>query len=126
MFVYNTKQGDSIERMSALVYGEFSIWPFLYYRNAEIIGDDPNIIPFPAQIVVYDIPTQDQYHIAEFADSYPTLSAKYYGCENFWWKISAANSGKIILSGDEIKIPALVDPLKHAVAQKTLARLGYI
>ena len=118
MIYYITKPNDTLQRISAKMYGDWTLWYLIFDNNRGLF---PNRWIVQSGLMVYvPIPlTQNSTHTIQTGDSYTTLSIDYYSSEHYAKNIKAKNNGIILNEniGKKIIIPALVKSGTYESAQ---------
>ncbi|WP_010576185.1 hypothetical protein [Leptospira alexanderi] len=114
--VHYVKENDTLQRISALYWGDWTLWPLLKDSNSHLIQkigfDWPEKLKEGIALKIrMDLPTSDLDHTVLEDDCYESLSLFYYSTEHFSERIRNQNGRKILryLIGSRITIPALVD-----------------
>ncbi|MBM9546147.1 LysM peptidoglycan-binding domain-containing protein [Leptospira sp. 201903074] len=125
--VHIVTEGETLQRIAAYYWGEWTLWPLLREDNAfynSKLGfkwyDD--LSEGLKLFVRRAVPVANQIHTVTQNDTYTNLSAKYYKTEHFEHLIRDTNNSQILkyLIGGEIVIPALVDKRVFQAAQMRL------
>lgn len=125
--VHIVTEGETLQRIAAYYWGEWTLWPLLREDNAfynSKLGfkwyDD--LAEGMKLFVRRAVPVSNQIHTVAQNDTYTNLSAKYYKTEHFEHLIRDTNNAQILkyLTGGEIVIPALVDKRVFQAAQMRL------
>lgn len=100
-----TRQNDTLQRIAALIYGDWSLWRLIADAN-RISSVQPGL-----QISIPEAFSSSIEHTILLGDSYESLSLQYYGSEHFSGLISAENNGLCLYEniGKLITIPSLVE-----------------
>lgn len=118
--IYIVRETDTYQRISAKVYGEWSIYMLIKERNdfSEIYLGKQLEIPIPR--------TESTTHICKEKENFSILSSTYYTVECFAELIKDKNENKTCSIGEEIKIPALVNIQTLRKAQKYCKEFGLL
>jgi hypothetical protein len=115
MIYYITKPNDTLQRISAKMYGDWSLWYLIFDNNRSLFPNRWSVQS--GLMVLVPVPlTQDVTHRVVNGDSYSSLSVGYYGSEHYANKIKAINNGLVV--GRNITIQAL---LKKSVYEGALS-----
>lgn len=120
MSSYIIRANDSIQRLAAKFYGNWTIWRLILDINPQI-EDWANLKPgIRIEIPEPFVDTID--HTVVEGDSYESLSMLYYGSEHFSNLIRFTNNYIIIyeIVGQKITIPSLVLKIDYTKAQKRI------
>ncbi|MDI7202139.1 hypothetical protein [Leptospira santarosai] len=125
--VHFVRENDTLQRIAALYWGDWTLWPLLQDSNPHLIqtiGFDwseklKEGIPLKIRM---DLLSSDIEHTVNETDSYESLSLLYYFTEHFSERIRNQNERKILryLTGNRITIPALVDRRAFQTAKARL------
>lgn len=102
------REGDTLQRIAARWWGDWTLWPVL--RDDNGLATDPPVAG--RQLVLRDLPSQDQLHTVMTGDSWESISLLYYGTEHFSERLRQANdTGSHIYErvGERIFVRAIVD-----------------
>ncbi|EKO25240.1 hypothetical protein [Leptospira interrogans] len=123
--VHYVKENDTLQRIAAFYWGDWTLWPLLRDLNSHLIqkiGFDwseklKEGIPLKIRM---DLLSSDIEHTVIETDSYESLSLLYYFTEHFSERIRNNNERKILryLIGSRITIPALVDRRSFQAAKE--------
>ncbi|QOI43472.1 phage tail protein [Leptospira interrogans serovar Canicola] len=123
--VHYVKENDTLQRIAAFYWGDWTLWPLLRDLNSHLIqkiGFDwseklKEGIPLKIRM---DLLSSDIEHTVIETDSYESLSLLYYFTEHFSERIRNQNERKILryLIGSRITIPALVDRRSFQAAKE--------
>ncbi len=114
---YTVKQGDTIYTLAVLFYYSWELWPFLYYTNVDLIGDDPMTLVPGTTLEVPEPLMVEKLHLAVEGDTSISLSKKYYGVAYYYRIIEEANDWPAELTvGNNYKIPALCSKIEYDAA----------
>lgn len=114
---YTVRKDDTIFTLSALFYFSWEMWPFLYYTNVSIIGDDPMALAAGTALEV-PVPLMTEVtHVASSGETSISLSRKYYGIPYYYRLIEEANNWpEELIAGYSYKIPALCSRIEYDAA----------
>ncbi|KAA1289076.1 phage tail protein [Leptospira interrogans serovar Geyaweera] len=125
--VHYVKENDTLQRIAAFYWGDWTLWPLLQDFNSHLIqkiGFDwseklKEGIPLKTRM---DLLSSDIEHTVIETDSYESLSLLYYFTEHFSERIRNQNERKILryLIGSRITIPALVDRRAFQAAKERI------
>ncbi|MDI7219500.1 phage tail protein [Leptospira santarosai] len=122
--VHLVKENDTLQRISAFYWGDWTLWPLLRDSNSYLIQkigfDWPEKLKEGIALKIQmNLPTSDLDHTVVESDSYESLSLFYYSTEHFSERIRNENERKILRYsiGSRITIPALVDLRAFQVAK---------
>lgn len=125
--VHFVRENDTLQRIAAFYWGDWTLWPLLQDSNAHLIqtiGFDwteklKEGIPLKIRM---DLLSSDIEHTVSEMDSYESLSLLYYFTEHFSERIRNQNERKVLryLIGNRITIPALVDRRTFQTAKARL------
>jgi nucleoid-associated protein YgaU len=114
---YTVRAGDTIFKLAVLFYYNWDKWPFLYYANEKVIGDDPMILTTGITLEVSVPLMNDEIHIAVNGDTSISLSIKYYGIPYYYRLIEEANNWPAeLIIGNSYKIPLLCNRIEYDAA----------
>jgi hypothetical protein len=104
---YIIKPDDTLQRIAALYYADWTLWKWIADVNPEI--SPTALTPGSVLLLPYPI-TEDTIHTIQENDSYESVSKLYYGIEGFSEKIKSENLDLKLSEniGKEILISALV------------------
>lgn len=108
---YITKPNDTLQRLAAKFYGDWTVWKVIYDRNFSKLKDfAQNQFPSGISLEIPEINLLDETHIVVEGDTYESISTLYYGSESFSETLKRANSSIILTYhiGKEILIPSLI------------------
>ena len=108
---YITKPNDTLQRLAAKFYGDWTVWKVIYDGNfSKLKSFEQNQFPPGIALAIPELNLLDETHIVVAGDSYESISVLYYGSESFSEFLKRAN-GSIILKyklGTEISVPSLI------------------
>lgn len=124
--IYFTAEDDTLQRASARVFGDWTLFPVLRDYNAErfrLREIDPDSLPMNEPLEVPDIPTSDEIVSVTEGMTYEALAADRYHTEAFARFIRERAGGIAIydLVGQEIVIPALARKQQIDAARRRLS-----
>ncbi len=122
MRLHVIKPDDTLQRLAALYYGDWTLYILIREANLDLIPDEFSLIS--GNRIEIPTPTfEDSTHLVESGDSYESISFLYFNTEHFAEMLRTANSDLTLSEniGIEILIPALVDFDKF---KKALERLS--
>lgn len=115
------KHDNTLQRLAAFYYGDWTLYALIREANLDLIPDEFNLVS--GVRIVIPLPTfEDEAHVISVGDTYLSISLLYYSTEHFAERLRSAN-GDLTLSeniGVEILIPALVDFDKFKTALERL------
>ena len=110
---YTIRQNESIYRLAALFYYNYTLWPLIYYTNENVIGNDPFSLKEGLKIFIPKPLVNTAHHIAKAGESAQSLSEKYYGIEYYHIRIDKENDFPIRYSpGIEYRIPSILTQIE--------------
>ncbi len=117
---YVARDADTYQRIAALLYGKWEIYPLIAETNAyrEVVPGTVLEIPVPR--------TSSAIHTCADGEKsgYPILSKKFYGVESFAEFLRYHNPTVICRAGNRIAIPALVTQEQYSAAQALYAQMN--
>ncbi|MDI7187987.1 LysM peptidoglycan-binding domain-containing protein [Leptospira santarosai] len=126
--VHLVKENDTLQRISAFYWGDWTLWPLLRDSNAHLIqkfGFDwsEKLTEGIALKIPLDLSISDLDHTVAEGDTYESLSLFYYSTEHFSERIRNENERRILRYsiGNRITIPALVDRRSFENAKERIA-----
>lgn len=129
MIYYITKQNDTLQRIAAKMYGDWTLWYLIFDANRSLFGSATltsrmNWMSVQSGLMVFiPVPlTQSVNHTIVDGDSYHSLSLYYYGSEHYAKNIKAKNDSLILGDniGKKITIPALLQSSIYSSAQSLI------
>jgi len=122
---YLVRDNDTPQRVSAKVYGEWTLFPLIQDNNHALLNGLPeNTLPMGAILYIPEPPalTDEFKHTIKDGDTYMALSEIYYESVSFFRKLEKDNNfirlNKSI--GTVITIPALVSKKVYQTARRIL------
>lgn len=114
MKFYVIKPDDTLQRLAARYYGDWTVWMVLWDYNNHVLTDRFNL-DVGVKIAIPDIITSEQTHRVSEGETYEWISKQYYNSEHFAERIKEYNDRVLLSSkiGELINIPALVDKKKY-------------
>lgn len=122
MRLHIIKPDDTLQRLAAFYYGDWTLYTLIREANLDLIPDEFSLIS--GNRIEIPTPTfEDSTHVIVSGDSYESISFFYFKTEHFSEMLRSANSDLTLSEniGIEILIPALVDFNKF---KKALERLS--
>lgn len=109
MDTYITKPNESLQRLAAIMWGDWKLWKLIYDKNPQL-GNDPFDIPVGRIIEIPEPLYEDRNHVIASGDSYQSLALLYYGTEHYDFLIRVRNNGIVLYENIdlEIVIPKLI------------------
>lgn len=111
MNYYVLRENDTLQRLSAKIYTDWTLWKLLYFFNYQVLKNHPqNMFPSGTLIQVPEVNLHDENHIVSVGDTYESLSLSFYGIEQYSEFIKYSNNGLLLKynAGEEIVIPSLI------------------
>ena len=122
--IHVVRPGESIQRIAALHYGDWTLWPAIRDFNSvlsQAYGFDwwrnP---PANTPLELPELPDAVIKHIVAEGDTWHSLSLSYCSTEAFAFRIRAYNGGGTLRdrAGATVTIPALVDQKIRAILEQ--------
>lgn len=121
MIYYITKPSDTLQRIAAKMYGDWTLWYLIFDNNRGLftnrwVVQSGLMVPIPVPL------TGNVNHTIIENDSYHSLGLYYYSSEHYAKNIKAKNNSLILSDniGKTIIIPALVKSSVYTNAQELI------
>lgn len=104
------KTDDTLQRLAAFYYGDWTLYTLIREANLDLIPDEFSLIA--GNRIKIPTPTfEDAVHVISVNDTYQSISLLYFETEHFAERLRMANDNLTLSEniGADILIPALVD-----------------
>jgi len=108
---YITKPNDTLQRLAAKFYGDWTVWKIIFDTNySKLKNFEQNQFPPGIALEIPELNLLDESHIVREGDSYESISLLFYKTESFSEFLKSANASIILKYniGKEILIPSLI------------------
>lgn len=126
--IHIVQSGETIQRISALIYGDWTLWPLIRDLNSNLnpvygFGWENELVEGMRLKIDTQIRVSPVEHTVIESDTYENLSLEYYKTEHFSERIRLENDYKILRYevGNKVRIPALLDRKKFEMAKRRWA-----
>jgi nucleoid-associated protein YgaU len=109
--VYVTKENDTLQRIAAKFYGDWTCYKIILDANySKIQNLTENILQGGIPLEIPEINLLDETHIVSQNDTYESISKKYYNTESYSEFLRYKNNELVLKYniGKEILIPSLI------------------
>lgn len=113
MKTYVIKSGDTLQRIAARFWGDWTLYCVLKDVNSNLgrsIGFNWETLPAGYRLEIPTLPSSEKSYIVQGGDSWESIALAYYFTERLSYLLASANENQIIykIVGQTIRIPALV------------------
>lgn len=116
--IYITKTEESLQRLAAKFYGDWTLWKLIFDTNYNILKNYPlNQFPSGLSLKIPNVNLLDETYIILKDDTYEKISLEFYGTESYSEFIKHFNQSKILKYhiGEELLIPSLIQNKKGRI-----------